>query len=298
VNNSRVGENYQDHAAALYGYELIAEGPKTLDIFQDGAEVQKAMAEYMATHSGPLSSTPSTNLFAAYASLSTAAEIAALKETILSPAYGGHRQAVKEIIAESIGDVGSGNIQLIILPISMNVTDISATGNLNIPPQGQLGKQGVTIAVGVQRGLSVGSIHVINNDPLVDPAIDPEYLSHPGDLEILGKGLELATKIANTSPFKELIKRRYGPEDDSKTKKNVEDNLRGHVVTTFHPIGTVSIGLEGEGACDDLLRVWGCTGLRVVDASVIPLHISGNIIATVYAIAEKAAYMIKSDWDI
>ena len=58
------------------------------------------------------------------------------------------------------------------------------------------------------------------------------------------------------------------------------------------------MGLEGIGACDDRLRVRGCKGLRVVDASVIPLHVSGNIASAVYAIAEKGADFIKEDWGV
>jgi choline dehydrogenase-like flavoprotein len=56
--------------------------------------------------------------------------------------------------------------------------------------------------------------------------------------------------------------------------------------------------MGSEGACDDRLRVRGCKGLRVVDASVIPLHVSGNIVSAVYAIAEKRADLIKEDWGL
>lgn len=256
------------------------------------------MVEYMTSKSGPLSSAPSLGLFAAYANLSTPAEIAALQKIILSPAHGGHEVNVKRIISESIADTDSGNIQVMVLPISVNADDPSEVQKVLSPPPGQLGKQGISFMTCAQRPLSVGSIHITSNDPLVDPAIDPRYLSHPADLEILGKGMELLTKIANTSPFKEKIKRRYDPalEIDFKNKIEAENYLRGHSATQYHPIGTVGMGIEGEGACDDRLKVWGCKGLRVVDASVIPLHISGNIIATVYAIGEKAADMIKEDW--
>ncbi|PMD55254.1 uncharacterized protein K444DRAFT_617711 [Hyaloscypha bicolor E] len=53
------------------------------------------------------------------------------------------------------------------------------------------------------------------------------------------------------------------------------------------------MGPEGQGACDERLRVRGCKGLRVVDASIIPVHVSGNIVSMVYAIAEKGADLIK-----
>lgn len=58
------------------------------------------------------------------------------------------------------------------------------------------------------------------------------------------------------------------------------------------------MGREGEGAVDERLRVRGVKGVRVIDASVFPLHVGGNIVATVYAVAEKGADLIKEDWGL
>jgi choline dehydrogenase-like flavoprotein len=58
------------------------------------------------------------------------------------------------------------------------------------------------------------------------------------------------------------------------------------------------MGLERQGACDDRLRVRGCKNVRVVDASIIQLDVSGNIVSAVYAIAEKGADLIKEDWGL
>lgn len=105
--------------------------------------------------------------------------------------------------------------------------------------------------------------------------------------------------MVSTSPFKEKIKRRYAPEVlDLRDKKAVETYVREHCATEYHPMGSVAMGKKGVGAVDDRLKVWGTKGLRVVDASVMPLHVSGNIVATVYAIAEKASDLIKEDWGL
>ncbi|KAH6721850.1 glucose-methanol-choline oxidoreductase, partial [Leptodontidium sp. MPI-SDFR-AT-0119] len=148
--------------------------------------------------------------------------------------------------------------------------------------------------------LSVGTVHISSSDPKVDPDIDPAYLSHPADIEIFSKGLAMIDKIVNTSPFKEKIKRRYHPDGplDLSDKKAVEIFLRGSIGTQYHPLGSCAMGKEGVGAVDDRFMVYGGKGVRVVDASVIPLHVSGNIVATVYALAEKGADLIKEDWKL
>jgi choline dehydrogenase-like flavoprotein len=145
----------------------------------------------------------------------------------------------------------------------------------------------------------MGSIHITSSDPHIDPAIDPGYLSHPEDIEVFCKGLEMITKMTSTSPFKEKIKRRYHPvELDLGDSKSVEAYLRKTCATEYHPMGSVAMGKKDVGAVDDRLKVWGAKGVRVVDASVMPLHVSGNIVATVYAIAEKGSDLIKEDWGL
>jgi choline dehydrogenase-like flavoprotein len=72
-------------------------------------------------------------------------------------------------------------------------------------------------------------------------------------------------------------------------KKAVHDAILGE----YHICGSVAMG----DALDSRLRVKGVEGLRVADASVFPNNVSGNIVSSVYAVAEKAADLIKEDWD-
>ena len=148
--------------------------------------------------------------------------------------------------------------------------------------------------------VSVGSIHITSSEPATDPAIDPAYLMHAADIEVLTKGMEMMTKMASTSPLREMIKRRYYPKEgmDMGDKQSTEEYLWKHCFTGYHPIGSVSMGSRGMGAVDDRLRFWGTRGLRVVNAGVMPLHVSGNIVATVYVIAEKGSDLIMEDWGL
>jgi choline dehydrogenase-like flavoprotein len=79
--------------------------------------------------------------------------------------------------------------------------------------------------------------------------------------------------------------------DDWNDSEVRADYVRGHAGTQYHPVGTVALG----SVVDSSLRVFGVDGLRVIDASVFPMHVSGNIQVTVYAIAEKAADIAPED---
>lgn len=89
----------------------------------------------------------------------------------------------------------------------------------------------------------------------------------------------------------ESLGERILPPQDVKIETEEErvDFVRGHVATQYHSIGTCAMG----EVVDDQLRVKGVEGLRVIDASVFPTHVSGNIMATTYAVAEKGADLVK-----
>lgn len=299
VTNTQIGEHFHDHPASGIGFEL-AEGVRSLDSLQDPATLQGALAEYFTTKGGPLGCAGTAMGFASYADLASPAEIAAIQKSIMSTEYTGHDEATKRLIAESIADPGYGSIQLVLLSAALNGNEFAHQLKLFQAPPGMEGKQGVFLCICLPRSMSVGSVHITTSDPRDDPAIDPAYLSHPADVEVLTKGYELIMKIAKTSPLKEKLKRVYFPEEelDITDKVRMDAHLRSAIATQYHPLGTVRMGLEGIGAVDSRLQVYGTQGLRVIDASVIPLHVSGNIQSSVYAIAEKGADMIKEDWNL
>lgn len=301
VENRPVGENLQDHPASGFGLELV-DGLQSLDALKDPTIAQKYMVEYMTDRTGPLSSGGSTTGFASYADLAEPSEVKALQKLMLEgedPPSGGHTVEAKEMIAEELANPDDATFQYLIVPVAVNFSANSQTEFLAGDPSMQ-GKHGVFFTILLSRPLSVGSVHITSSNPLDPPAIDPAFLCHEADAELMAKGLELCLKITETSPFKECIKRRYHPEEswDLNDKDERKRYVRRHVGTAYHPLGSASMGERGVGVVDERLRVWGTKGLRIVDASIIPLQVSGNIQSAVYAVAEKASDMIKEDWGL
>lgn len=100
--------------------------------------------------------------------------------------------------------------------------------------------------------------------------------------------------MVKTKPLRGKFGKRYSPAEDvdlqnpADNRKAVRDSMLGE----YHPCGSCAMG----DVVDARLRVKGVKGLRVADASVFPNHVSGNICSSVYAVAEKAADIIKDDW--
>ena len=106
-----------------------------------------------------------------------------------------------------------------------------------------------------------------------------------------------AKKMFATPPLSDYVRENaYMPGSMSfNTLEEAKEAVKQRAITEYHPIGTCSMLPEDEGGVvDNQLRVYGVKNLRVVDASIFPTHVQGNIVSLVYTVAEKAADMIKS----
>lgn len=132
-------------------------------------------------------------------------------------------------------------------------------------------------------------------DPTKPPVIQPNYGGHDADVTLLGAGFRWIDKVRQSAHLKSSLADRSFPEptvdltDIAAAKEAVHDAVFGE----YHACGSVAMG----DALDSRLRVKGVEGLRVADASIFPNNVSGNIVSSVYAVAEKAADMIRADWD-
>lgn len=149
---------------------------------------------------------------------------------------------------------------------------------------------------------SRGSTHISSASPSASPHIDPRYLSHPADLEILARNLQaLDTTLRPAAPLAPFFKSggRRNHADAFRVSEDLEaarQYVRDTATTTFHSCGSAAmLPREKGGVVDPGLRVYGTQNVRVVDASVFPLIPRGNLMATVYAVAERAAEVIKGE---
>ena len=136
---------------------------------------------------------------------------------------------------------------------------------------------------------SVGRVSLASASPLDKPRIDPNYLAQPADLSRLQRGIELARSVAATPACRAAgIAGEFLP-----AAAPLEEHIREHALSAYSPVGTCRIGTDRMAVVDLELRVRGVTGLRVVDASVMPTTVSGNAQAGVIAIAERAADILR-----
>jgi choline dehydrogenase-like flavoprotein len=131
-------------------------------------------------------------------------------------------------------------------------------------------------------------------DPTKQPVIDPAYLKHPADRAVLAAGLKFIDKVAKSAAVRDKFLARTLPEPniDLQDRKQAEKAVEDFVVGEYHPCGSCAMG----DVLDSRLKVKGVKGLRVIDASVFPNNVSGNIVSSVYAVAEKGADIIKEDY--
>jgi len=154
---------------------------------------------------------------------------------------------------------------------------------------------GMTIGVAQLRPESVGSIHIKSADPQAGPAIRPNFLSAQVDRDSLVGGMQVARRIVGQPAMRRYIESEISPGAAVDSYDEWLDFARRNGQTIYHPIGTCRMGSDAAAVTDVRLRVNGLTGLRVVDASVMPRMVSGNTQGAVMMVAERGAEMILED---
>ncbi|KAI0846031.1 putative GMC oxidoreductase [Daldinia vernicosa] len=145
---------------------------------------------------------------------------------------------------------------------------------------------------------SRGSVH-LKSIEASDPAIDPEYFLIDFDLSIQTELGRLSQDLWYTSPISDVVIGNLVPGDEALPRNATDAQWATFIARTVtpnhHPIGSASMmSRELGGVVDPKFKVYGTSNVRVVDASVLPMQISGHLTATLYAISERAAEFIKS----
>jgi choline dehydrogenase-like flavoprotein len=160
----------------------------------------------------------------------------------------------------------------------------------------KLRNAGVTLNSAFLRPHSRGTVRLASRDPAVAPLIDPRYWSDERDRHKAIAGLQLAREIMNQRALRPYVKAEVLPGPDMRDGEALYRYACTNAKTDHHPVGTCRMGSPDQPltVVDPHLRVIGLTGLRVVDASVMPRVPSCNTNAPTIMVAEKGADLIRA----
>jgi len=187
-----------------------------------------------------------------------------------------------EVYAAIPGPLADGAPDLHVFPI---LAPVAALGR-PAPPSG------FALAAAAMTPDSRGMVRLASASPLAPPLIDPAFLRDGRDLERLDDGLAIVRNAATDAAFTSLAITETAPGPATHDLDQVRAYIRSTVSSYYHPVGSCRMGTGPDTVTDPQLRVHGVAGLRVADASVMPVIPNAHPHATVLAIAEKAADLI------
>ena len=152
---------------------------------------------------------------------------------------------------------------------------------------------GFSMRVGPVNPESRGWIGLRSADPAAAPLIQPNYLQDDADCRTTIAGIRMVRDVVEQPAFAAYRGREIAPGADVRSDADLTRWLRAGAMTTFHPVGTCRMGTDPMAVVDARLAVHGIAGLRVADASVMPVIVSGNTNAPAIMIGEKAAEFIQ-----
>ncbi len=140
-----------------------------------------------------------------------------------------------------------------------------------------------------------GTVRLGAKDPLAPPKIHFNFMKSDYDMQVMLYGIRLARQIVRQQSMQKLLVEETSPGIRVRTDEDMIADTRARGVSNLHPVGTCGMGSGPMAVVDPRLRVHGLRGLRVVDASIMPVIVAGNTNAPTIMIAEKASDMILQD---
>ena len=164
-----------------------------------------------------------------------------------------------------------------------------------LPPFRSAFPDAFSVLAVVLRPESRGQVRLASADPFAAPRIRQNFLAAEHDWRTLRAGLRLVRRISREAPLAQYVAQEIAPGAGQESDADLDRHVRAVAITVHHPLGTCRMGLGADdmAVVDAELRVIGVEGLRVVDASVMPDLVGGNINAAVTMIAERASDLIR-----
>ncbi|KAF1996752.1 GMC oxidoreductase [Amniculicola lignicola CBS 123094] len=326
VANPNVGENLQEHMMTAMIYELppTLTGPDQLRA--NPSLAQSAQTQFKTSQSGIYATLPCALSYASLAQVLPPDTLTTILKDLPPPQTLREKVLYQQFTNPNRGQVeflfGMGNwnpyfsgeegkvygtmLMMLQLPLSR--------GSIHIPAKR-------TDSDKLPSSSSSSTSPSASPSMKHPPTIDPKYFAPPTgpiDLAIMSQAQRFADKICRTAPLSSIIQRRVFPPEpglppsssppspspspeQQKQQENFTPWIHSSSTTDWHPIGTCSMGGSlgrTVGVIDARLRVYNVKGLRVADASIMPLHICSHPQATIYAIGEKAAGLVLQDWGL
>jgi choline dehydrogenase-like flavoprotein len=297
LENPNVGTNLQDHGYVPFSWE-VDDSQVSGDVLRNPEIAGAAMAAYQAAKAGPLSGVPIVSAFMPLVDLPETEMDEILSQKLDAVEYKSVPSQKEQfaIIRDMLKNPEDATGQYTMAPFQINPRHgPSCKGIYGMGTEGNY----ISIVSVLNHPFSRGSVHISSSDPQSQPIVDPNYFSHPLDLEFHGRLTLWLETLAAAEPMASLLKkdgRRIHAEkavSDLETAKRV---VQETFISHYHVTSTCSmLPKELGGVVNERLLVYGVPNLRIVDASIFPMIPRGNIQASVYAVAERAADIIKED---
>lgn len=281
-----VGENLSDHIRIQSSYQLTSSYP-SFDVLKNATRAATELAAYNA---GQVSLYDYTASGYAYFPWDIVSNETAIRFRKLVQEDTKLTSAVDKIKKSYFSPPNSAKVPQLEVIFSDGYTGLKGypAANSSLFGIGTFSLIGV-----VQHPLSKGNVHIRSRNISDKPIINPNYLSHPYDLQAATNLAKFLRTIASTAPLKDVWTEEYEPGKAVQSDEDWTKYALANTLSIYHPVGTAALLPEKDGGVVDAqLKVYGTKRLRVVDASIIPLLPSAHIQTLVYGIAEKAAGMI------
>lgn len=287
-----VGENLQDHLMTGMSYE-VNDGVMTGDplLRREPEALAQAQKLYVEHKAGPLT----IGGIQSHAFMSLQNDDATYDQLLVAPPSRPEDADYVKLVSSVLDQAGfsSGAWFMFLAQANLHENAESFVGKQLLP--GNYASFGLSQTAIFSRG----STHITSADPAAKPDIDPRYFSHPADLEIMARHVQALDKLRHVPEldvfFKKDGRRNHPDAHHVADLEGAKNYVLDTATSTYHVCGTTAmLPREKAGVVSPELVVYGTRNLRVVDAGIFPLVSRGNIMSLVYAVAEKAADVIKT----